>query len=216
MSCLWRINLVVVTLAIFLVNGSWNIVWGEPEYELGTKVMGKSHNDILKRWVSRDVRVFLVLGDDSELKFFYLVVETGLGNAKAIIGTDIDSLPQEQFAWVLKKALAWSKLAKKHKAEVDKTLGCFGYWVTYGKATKSCMERGVAEKKGEIGLQFFSTEGGKQTNVILSIVDSDNQFLRTELYLEPKGVLQLLKNLRNVDEQFAKAVKDRKIDYLFQ
>ena len=215
MSSLWRLHLIAVSLALICVIGSGNTDWGAPGYELGTKVTGKSYNDILKRWISRDVKIFLVLDDNGESKNFYLVVETGLGDAKAKIATDFESLPQDKFEEVLKKALTWSKVAKKHKADVVKTLGCFGHRVTYEQATKSCMEQGEAEKEGEIGLQFFSTEGGKQTDVILSIVDSDNQFLRTVLYLEPKAVLQLLKNFRKVDEQFTKAVKARKKDALF-
>jgi hypothetical protein len=198
------------------MNGSGNTAWGASGYELGTKVTGKSYNDILKRWISRDVRLFLVLDDDAESKIFYLVVETGLGDAKAILATDFESLPQEKFEEVLKKALVWSKVAKKNKADVTKTLGCFSYRVTYGQATKICTELGTAEKPGEIGLKFFSAEGGKQTDVILSIVDRDNQFLQTTLYLEPNAILQLLKNLWNADEQYSKAVKARKKDALFQ
>ncbi|MDA0226860.1 MAG: hypothetical protein O3C03_06550 [Proteobacteria bacterium] len=177
-------------------------------YRSGQTVEGEEHNDVINRWVPRDVSLWVGIDGDTE----YLIVrtETGLGVDDAMIEPAVDAT--EKLRSILTKAISWSDIARKNKADTTKELGCLG-----GKEWDvSHCERYGRPKGGQVAFTFFSTRGGKQTSLILEIIDVENQFKKAQVYLDLNGMKRLREAVTRVDAAFKKARERGQKDHLFK
>ena len=84
---------------------------------VGKPVVGKEYNDIIGRWIDR--RIGIVINTDHSVM---IAADTSLGQANVFLPSS-KSVMKELESSVL-KAIKWSQIAKKHKAEIRKRIGC--------------------------------------------------------------------------------------------
>jgi len=70
--------------------------------------------------------------------------------------------------------------------------------------------------EGKLDMSFFSANGGKQTDLIVEIIDRGNQFITSTLYVDPSGMRTLLNNVSRIDATFEKARKTQSKQALFK
>lgn len=167
------------------------LVAAGPESSLaGTRTVdgnatGRYHNDVLKRWTNVPIVVYV----DDASNAYIMSSDGGIVKARGLLSpTDT----REALA-LLRKSQNWVKTAKAEGLEVTKELGTF--------------MRGSRYERNGVGLQFFSANGGKQTDVILQLVDFENQFFKLDLYLNPDQVADLIRLMERVPETVAELKK---------
>jgi len=91
-----------------------------------------------------------------------------------------------QLVSLLKKGLEWGEKANKEKVEITKELGAF--------------TRKSNHHQNGISLTFFSANEGKQTDVIVKIIDFNDMYKKIDLYCNPEQVKQLIALLEKAPE----------------
>lgn len=181
--------------------------FGANSYIVGEPVEGKVYNKLLKRWSTKQFVLMAIIDQKTKAKILMAGADTGVGPARVLVAYTPEVKKGLEIG--VSKAIKWSKVAKKNKADADKGIGC------YGEPTKSCRSAGAAHRENQLGLRFFSSNAGKQTDLILSVIDTSNQFIKAELYLDPSAMKTLLQNVKMIDQTFAKAQIQAKKHDLF-
>ena len=135
--------------------------------------------------------------------------ETALGDATVMIPSSVEKIEKLQKS--VMKAIEWSDVAKKNKADATKSLGCFG-----SDKYSICEKEGTAFDENQIGLKFFSAKNGNQTNLIVTLVDRDNQFIKSTIYIELPEINKMLNAIKQIETVFKKARKTAKDQKLFK
>jgi len=177
-------------------------------YRAGDVIVGQEYNDVLKSWFDRE---FSIWAGKSENGTEYLVFkgDTGLGDATVWV---LDSpYLRKKLKKALEKAIEWSDIARESQADTSKNLGCFGS----GKFG-ICEVNRSSLKKNQMGLSFFATNGGKQTNLIITMIDTDNQFTKATIYFDLLQMRNLLKAFKGIETAFEKARKTERDQELFK
>jgi hypothetical protein len=147
---------------------------------------GKYHNDVWNSWSEVPVIVYV---DDTGNAYISGRTDGGIIKARGFLTvSDVNKV-----ASLLRKSQEWVRTAKAEGLEVTKELGSF-------MQESEFREYGVA-------LRFFSANAGKQTDVIITLVDFENQFFTMELYLEPNQVAGLIRLLEKVPATVAELKK---------
>lgn len=63
-----------------------------------------------------------------------------------------------------------------------------------------------------MGLCFFAANGGKQTNLIITVQDERNQFIEAEIYIDLPEMRKLMEAVKEIETSFKdarKAIKKR-------
>ena len=136
---------------------------------------GLYHNAVMESWSTEPIAIYVDHAGNTYIQ-----------GGESIIFARGFLYPNERIKVIelLEKALQWAKTARKEQVEVSKPLGSFMKGKSYG-------EHGVK-------LTFFSSNKGRQTDVILHMVDFDNMFNQITLYLNTMAVLELLDLLKKV------------------
>ncbi len=176
-------------------------------YMVGETISARSYVDVLKKWTNRDFSIWVGVNNGQKIIFFR--GETGLKDASVNVyyGYGI----QQKIEKIVSKSIEWSDIAKKNNADTSKGLGCLGY-----DRYEHCEEDGSAYKENQIGFRFFSANKGKQTDLVISIVDADNQFIKESLYLNLAAMKKLKKIIALIPKKFETAEKTDKNKELFQ
>lgn len=145
---------------------------------------GKHYNDVFKNWQRQSFTIYC--DDDGGL---YVKAETGLGQARGYVAKRDVS----RFIEAVKKAREWVDVAKANKADTTKLVGDFRYASDIDQAG--------------VRLVFFSASAGAQTDLIMEVIDFDNEFYKTELYIEPDQIDKFLAMLAEYDGLVAQAKK---------
>ncbi len=177
-------------------------------YRVGDEIAGQEYNDILKRWLDKKFSIWVGVSDNNT-EYILFKGETGLGDATVMAqnGKPI----RDKLKNAVKKAIEWSDVARKNKADTSKSLGCFG-----SNPYDSCAENGSAVEENQMGLLFFAANGGKQTNLIISLIDRDNQFIKTNIYIDVKNITKMLNVVDSIENGFKKARKTANDQKLFK
>ena len=160
-------------LLILLVSVSANA--GTREVQ-GTAT-GRYYNDVWQSWSEEPISVYIDHKGNT-----YIKGGEGLIFARGFLY----ARERTKFIELLKKGLKWAETAKKEKVEITKELGSF-------------MKSGSFDQYG-IRLTFFAANKGRQTDIILYMVDFDNMFNKITLYLNPVQVKSLIKLLEKVPQ----------------
>ena len=148
---------------------------------------GRVFNEFKKGWLPATIEVYV---DDEGS--FYTCVSNRTSKPRAMLPKNC----LEPFITALEKSKEWAKTANTEQLEITKSLGKF------------------ADKQGQIlnsvVLEFFSTNKGKQTDVILSLSDFDNRFEKAEVYVSTADVDQLLVLLRRVESTYKELLEQKK------
>ena len=185
-------------------------------YRVGDVIVGREYNDALDKWFDRNYDIWIGV-NDRNIEFIFFKAETGLGTAT--VGKLYNLDLRTQLEGFVQKAIEWAKVAKKNKADTTKGIGCFGpvsrdrLGSLFGPATRtkshtdSCNGKsfGEAYEQDQIGFKFFATNNGQQTNLIISLIDRENQFIKTTIYLDFPAMIKLQENIKLIDEALEKA-----------
>jgi hypothetical protein len=164
-------------------------------YRVGTAIIGQEHVDILKRWVDRDFSLWV--GAEGKESYLIFEADTGLGEAHVLL----TYTPQvrDKLSKAVAKAIEWSQVAASNHADVTKGLGCF---TSHTSQLASCADG--AFDKDQMSLSFFAAGGGRQTSLIITVIDRDNEFRKADLYLDipqMKALLQVIDGIEPVLQQ---------------
>lgn len=205
MHKLFKITLILITILFILNYKSNGNTLATHLYRSGDPVKGKEYNDLLKMWIDKDITIWVGISEDG-MGEVYVYGETGLGNAVILLDLNY-SLSQGKSEIITKfenavlKAIKWSAIARENKADVSKGLGCFGKSDKYGL----CEKNSNAFDEGQMSLSFFSANNGNQTDLIISIIDEYNQFIKTTVYINTHGMKELLRAIKSINNAFKKA-----------
>jgi len=166
-------------------------------YRVGDVVHGREHNEMLNRWIDRDFSIWVGVNERND-EYIFFKGDTGLSTATMRVN-NTKSI-KEKFTNAISKAIEWSEVAKKNKADTTKGLGCFGV-DKYGL----CEKNSSAFDKGQMSLKFFSANNGNQTDLIVDIIDRNNQFYKASIYIKTSEMKKLLSAAKGIEVAFLKA-----------
>ena len=165
-------------------------------YRVGEIVEGRSYNDLMKRWSKRGFSIWVGISE-SKTPYIFFKGDTGINTASVSV---IDSVEvRDKLFSDVAKAISWSEIAKSNNADTSKRLSCFG-----SDPYDLCRDGGAFDTN-QMSLSFFSANGGKQTDLIIKIIDRDNQFYKESIYLDQKAMNKLLSVIERIDDAMAKA-----------
>lgn len=162
---------------------SVSLVLGDTKRIEGT-AEGKEFNKIADRFL--DAGIYVYVDNDGD---FYIASTSGL-NAAA-------HLKKDKYKSVLeaaKKGVDWQKKARKAQLETQKEIASF--------FTKS------GHRTSGVGLTFFSSNKGKQTDVIIEVKDFSNSFNSAEVYLNQVEMEKFVKLLEKIPQTVKKLKED--------
>ena len=177
-------------------------------YRVGEVVKGRTHNDILKRWLDSNFSIWVGVGSDNSETILFKGA-TGIGDATVMI--EYSQAVQSKLESAVSKALEWAGVARKHKADTSKSLGCFGR-----DRHGLCAETGDAHDENQMGLTFFAAGSGKQTDLIIDIIDRNNQFIKSKIYLNVEKLKVLRRNIKAIAKAMQRAKKTARNQNLFK
>lgn len=159
---------------------------GAQTKSIEVKITGTNYNKLLNKWLEHDIYVYVDSGANT-----YIATNAGL-KASAIVTKAI----YKQLMETLEKAVKWHGIAKDKELETTKVLADFQY------------KDGISMKG--VKMTFFTAKKGKQTNLILDIIDFDNPFKKSNLYLDLENTKKLLEAVKAVPETYKKLLKNEK------
>ncbi|MBW1699653.1 MAG: hypothetical protein JRH18_17220 [Deltaproteobacteria bacterium] len=195
----------VVFILIFFACQS---VYAFNIYRVGGEITGQEYNDAWKRWFDRKFSIWVGVDEDNT-EYIFFKGETGLGDATVMV--QYSEMIKRKLKKAITKAIEWSDVARKNKADASKSLGCFGR-DKYGL----CEKEGTAFDENQMGLSFFAANNGEQTNLIISLVDRDNQFIKTSIYIDLPEMKKLLNTVDKIESVLKKAHKTARDQKLFK
>jgi len=177
-------------------------------YRVGDEIVGQEYNEVWKRWFDKKFSIWVGVSDNNT-EYILFKGETGLGDATVMV--ENTKATRDKFKKAVTKAIEWSGIAKKNQADTSKSLGCFGR-----DSYDLCEKNGSAFDENQMGLSFFAANGGKQTNLVVSIVDRDNQFIKTTICIDVPEMTKMLNVVEKIEVEFQKARKTSKDQKLFK
>ena len=164
-------------------------------YRVGDEITGRSYNDVWKKWVDKKFSISIAV-DDYYDEYILFEGETWLNTTTVIFKNT--TATRLKLLKAVQKAIKWSNIARKNHADTSKSLGCFvGYLGKYGEKNYMCLE-------------FFSARGGEQTNLIITMMDCNNQFIKTTIYFDELAMKKMLITIEKIEGKFEEARKNVK------
>lgn len=155
--------LILATISIAMsTHGQTRQIEGQTE--------GRRYLDALDIWKNEPVSAYV----DVELNL-YLVAGGPLSHPRGFLR----SAQIPRLVRALEQGLEWSKKAKAEKLEASKKL--VELWSHAGSIDQTGVE-----------LTFFSANQGSQTDIVLHVIDFENRYVQSELYLNPSQVEKLI------------------------
>lgn len=164
---------------------------------VGRPVNADVWNELFESWHTRSISVAIAMNG----KKATLLFKADVGLSLARVYVDYDSRTQSQLMEIIDTAIRYSGIAKDNKANVTKAIGCLG-----DDEYKICDESGGAFRENQIGFRFFSANDGRQTSLIVSMIDEGNQFYKESFYLG----LDEMRAFKATLEQIPDALKEAK------
>lgn len=165
-------------------------------YQSGETAKGREYIESLKRWVDRNLSVWVGV-DKYDNRHVLVKGDSTL----SIVTVRIYVSQEDDLKEAISKAIEWSNVAKENNAETTKGLGCYGILDEYGV----CKDESTAFQEGQMSLKFFSANNGQQTDLIVSLIDRSNQFYKTHIYLDEQQMRVLKDAIEKIPQTYEKA-----------
>lgn len=203
MSVLVRITigLVLWTYVVPTVAFSMNL------YRVGEEITGESYNELLQKWLSRKLSLRVGV-DESGKEYMVFIGEAGYGEAMVYVPYNDEEV--EPLKNMLAKAKEWGVVARQHRADTDRVLGCFPE-----ETFLSCQVSGVPSEENQMGVRFVSTNDGQFSRLILELADQGNRYRRSIIYLDQQGINKLIKAAQQLESALIKAKETTRKQHLF-
>lgn len=176
-------NVVIVLFALFAVVFTTN-VQAFDIYRVGDEIRGKEYNDASKKWLDRSFSVWVGIDEDKKELVYFIGDSSVSGVATVIVNNSKDL--QAKLEAAVSQAIEWSEIARKNKADGSKTLGCFG----------DC----AANAENRMGWTFFAANSGKQTDLVIKMVDVHKESITAFMCVDLSEMVKLLQVVRGIDE----------------
>lgn len=170
-------------------------------YEVG-EITGQEYNDVWKKWFNKKLSIWVGIDNEDNKEYIFFQGDTGLGNATVSIQNLEGTI--EQLKEAVKKAIEWSDIARKNQADVSKNIRCFNL----------CAEKPY--RGNQMSMSFFAANSGKQTNLIIMMIDRSNHLIKTTIYVNLLEMKKLLMIIGKIEDKFKKARKTAKDQNLFK
>lgn len=203
-----RFRVFILLLIVFFTFFVSQNVYAFNVYQVGEEITGQEYNDIWKRWFDKNFSIWVGVSENNT-EYIFFKGETGLGDATVMV--QHSKTIREKLRKAIIKAIEWANVAQKNKVDTEKSLGCFGL-DEYG----ICEKNGTAFEENQMGLKFFAVNSGQQTNLIISLVDRDNQFIETSIYIELQEIKKMLNAVNQIENTLKRAYKTTKNQKLFK
>ena len=177
-------------------------------YRVGEEIVGQEYNEVWKRWFDKKFSVWVGVSENNT-EYIFFKGETGLGDATVMVQNT--KATRDKLKKAVAKAIEWSDVARQNQADTSKSLGCFGR-DKYGL----CEKNGSAFDENQMGLSFFAANRGKQTNLVINMVDRGNQFIKTTIYVDLPEMKKMLNVIEKIESEFERARKTSKDQELFK
>lgn len=181
-------NVVIVLFALFAVVFATN-VQAFDIYRVGDEIRGKEYNDASKKWLDRSFSVWVGMDEDNT-ELVYFIGDSSASGVATVMVRNIKNV-QAKLETAVSKAMEWSEIARKNKADGSKNLGCFG----------DCS----ADAGNRMGWTFFAANSGKQTDLVIKMVDVHNESITAFMCVELSEMVKLLQVVRGIDEAMERA-----------
>ncbi len=204
-----RKSLLLTTILLFLLFFfAVNEVMAFNIYRVGKEITGQEFNDVWKKWFNRKFSIWVGV-DENNTEYIFFKGTTGIGDATVIVQNSKEVV--EKLKSVVEKAIEWADIARKNKADTSKSLECFN-----NNGYGSCRRNSSGFNGNQMDLSFFAANSGKQTSLVINLVDKDNQFIKTSIYVDLIEMKKLLKVISEIENEFKKAQKTAKDQNLFK
>lgn len=180
---------VVIVLFVLLAVVFATNVQAFTIYRVGSEIRGQEYNDASKEWLDRRFSVWVGIDEEKTELIYFMGDSSASGVATVRVKNSKDLRAELETA--VSRAIEWSKIARMNKADANKVLGCFG----------DCS----AEAENRMGLRFLAANSGKQTDLVIKMVDMDNQSITAYMHLELSEMVKLLKVIKGISEAMEKA-----------
>ena len=181
-------NVVIVLFALFALVFATN-AQAFNIYRVGDEIRGKEYNEASKKWLNRGFSVWVGIDEDNTELIYFIGDSSTSGIATVTVRNSKDV--QAKLETAVSKAIEWSEIARKNKADGSKSLGCFG----------DCS----ADAGNRMGLTFFAANSGKQTDLVIKMVDVHNESITAFMCVELSEMVKLLQVVRGIDESMERA-----------
>lgn len=181
-------NVVIVLFTLFAVIFATN-VQAFNIYRVGNEIRGKEYDDASKKWLDRSFSVWVGIDEDKK-EFVYFMGDSSASGVATVMVVNSEDV-RAKLETAVSKAIEWSEIARKNKADGGKSLGCFGDCSTYGG--------------NRMGFSFFAANSGKQTDLVIKMVDVDNQSITGYMCVELSEMVKLLEVVKGINEAMEKA-----------
>ncbi len=158
-------------------------------YRVGDEIRGKEYNDASKKWVDRRFSVWVGIDEDKK-EFVYFMGDSSTSGVATVMLVNSEDV-RAKLETAVSKAIEWSEIARKNKADGGKSLGCFGDCST--------------DAGNRMGFSFFAANSGKQTDLVIKMVDTDNQSITAYMCVELSEMVKLLQVVKGINEAVEKA-----------
>lgn len=181
-------NVVIVLFALFALVFATN-AQAFNIYRVGDEIRGKEYNEASKKWLNRGFSVWVGIDENNTELIYFIGDSSTSGIATVTVRNSKDV--QAKLETAVSKAIEWSEIARKNKADGSKSLGCFG----------DCS----ADAGNRMGLTFFAANSGKQTDLVIKMVDVHNESITAFMCVELSEMVKLLQVVRGIDESMERA-----------
>ena len=179
---------------------SYSVQASDPS-SAGDIIRGREYHDEEKRWIPRDISIFIGMDEKGE-KFFLFKGETAQGGAFVIL--DRPQEFAERLENIVSKAIELSHRTRKSRIDKVIYLGCFSA-DTDSPGKKDIVSYTVAYKENEISFRFIARNSGQQTELVIDLVDRRKISCRATIHLDEREMLKLLDAATKIGESLEKA-----------
>lgn len=173
--------------------------------------MARAYVDTLKKWEPREFSVWVGINDSKETLVFF---KGDIGYRDASVHLEYDEQVQKRLETSINQAISWAAIARENGADTQKGLECFGY-DPYG----TCKKYSSTSSSNQVAFGFFSSNGGKQTDLTIELSDRDNRYRNDTFYFDlpsikkikvvveaiPEKILVVEKKFRDSEKLFTKS-----------
>jgi len=108
---------------VILIFFACHTVYAFNTYRAGEEITGEEYNDVWMRWFDKKFSIWVGVDEDNT-EYIFFKGETGLGDATVMV--QYSETIKRKLKKAITKAIEWSDVARKNRADTTKSLGCFG------------------------------------------------------------------------------------------
>lgn len=176
-------------------------------YPVGTPIEGREYYNMYKRWYEREFSIWMGVTNNKKVLLVFKG-ETGVGMATVVERDAMRS--SNKLLNAVSKAIEWAEIARDNYADTSRGLGCFG-----ADPVGTCERSSKATEAGQMSLRFFAANEGRQTDLIIHIIDRQGAIKEAKIYIDYEGMKKLRDVIFQIRDVYKKAKENAEKQDLF-